>query len=377
MNINKNIISFVLFSSLLTACSGGGGGGSSNSDAPNKQPIVAQPVPQAPAAEAPAVAAPAPQAPAAEAPAVVAPAPQAPAAEAPAVVAPAPQAPAAEAPAVVAPAPQAPAVQDVAIAPGVQMQGLEIPAAEVKPLEPKSFQLFQTEYAEVTKGDPIKHRTTFGLDPNGQFHVKLSGQDLVVEADEFKTNDPRDNRVLLDHNLQALRDVDGTLLGYYGRVTTQTHFEDVMDEDDIEKITDTYVYSMDTEKRRLPEATADYRGKVYYNKHDLLREADISLHYEDRMVTGDIKGTTAGLNSDLHYVLNNNGDVEDDGSFSATMRHHYEREGSMSGVINGGFYGEGGAIAVGDVSLDIDPTNGAGRSAGVFGAKRVNPAAGK
>lgn len=368
MNINKNIISFVLFSSLLTACSGGGGGGSSNSDAPNKQPIVAQPAPQAPAAEALAV---------------VAPAPQAPAAEAPAVVAPAPQAPVAEAPAVVAPAPQAPAVQDVAqlepmvaIAPGVQMQGPEIPAA-VKPLEPKSFQLFQTEYAEVTKGDSIKHHTTFGLDPNGQFHVKLSGQELVVEADEFKTNDPRDNRVLLDHNLQALRDVDGTLLGYYGRVTTQTHFEDVMDEDDIEKITDTYVYSMDTEKRRLPEATADYRGKVYYNKHDLLREADISLHYEDRMVTGDIKGTTAGLNSDLHYVLNNNGDVEDDGSFSATMRHHYEREGSMSGVINGGFYGEGGAIAVGDVSLDIDPTNGAGRSAGVFGAKRVNPAAGE
>ena len=336
MNINKNIISFVLLSSLLTACSGGGGG-SSNSDTQNNSNTLttsttaAQPAPQTPAVGEPVAAAPAPQAPAVGEPVAAAP----------------------------APAPQAPDV------------------AEVKPLVPSSFNNFQAEYAEVTGDGSIQTHSSFGLSPSKEFNVKLSGTDLVVEAADFMIDDPRDHRTLLDHNLTVLRDVDGSLLGYYGRVSTETHLENAWDEDKVDTVTDTYVYSMDMNKRRLPDVAADYNGKVYYNKHELQREANISLHYEDRMVSGDIKGTAAGLNSDLHYVMNKNGNVDDNGSFSATMRRHYEREGVISGVINGAFYGEDASVAVGEVAMEMGETDGLARSTGVFGAKRVFPEGGK
>ena len=379
MNINKNIISFVLFSSLLTACSGGGGGGSSNADTPNdSNTLKTQPVAQAPIADAAVPAAPVVQAPAADA----AVPPAAPVVQAPAAdVAVPPAAPVARAPiADAAVPPAAPVVQAPvadAGAPAVQPQEPELPVADVQPSAPESYKSFFTDYSEVTGLSSIKRHSTFGIDPDSQFHVKLSGTDLVVEAEEFMINDPRDNRSLLDHNLTALRDVDGTLLGYYGRVSTQTHLENALDDDDVDKVTDTYIYSMDMDKRRLPDIAADYAGKVYYNKADIRREANISLHYEDRMVTGSIKGTAAGLNSDVNYIINNDGNVDDNGGFAATMRHHYQREGSMSGTINGAFYGEGGDVAVGRVALDIGDADGLARSAGVFGAKRVSPEGGK
>ena len=366
MNINKNIISFVLLSSLLTACSGGGGG-SSNSDTQNNSNTLttsttaAQPAPQTPAVGEPVAAAPAPQAPAVGEPVAAAPAPQAPAVGEPVAAAPAPQAPAVGEPVAAAPAP-APQAPDV---------------AEVKPLVPSSFNNFQAEYAEVTGDGSIQTHSSFGLSPSKEFNVKLSGTDLVVEAADFMIDDPRDHRTLLDHNLTVLRDVDGSLLGYYGRVSTETHLENAWDEDKVDTVTDTYVYSMDMNKRRLPDVAADYNGKVYYNKHELQREANISLHYEDRMVSGDIKGTAAGLNSDLHYVMNKNGNVDDNGSFSATMRRHYEREGVISGVINGAFYGEDASVAVGEVAMEMGETDGLARSTGVFGAKRVFPEGGK
>ena len=463
MNINKNIISFVLFSSLLTACSGGGGGGSSNADTPNDsntlktQPVAAAPVAQAPAEEMAVAAAPVAQTPAEEMAVAAAPVAQAPAGEMAVAAAPVVQEPVADAPAsdasvAVVPVIQIPVVeepiaaaamaqipegqetasvmplgvaaqtqnvegsviasmpaahekidQENAVAgvlpaasaevqgsvaealPVVQPQADEMPVVvDIKPVDMEpvvtgSLQSFMTNYVEVSGANEIKikRNTTFGLDPNSQFHVTLSGSDLVVEADEFKTDDPRDNRMLLDHNLHALHDVDGTLLGYYGRVSTVTHFEEAMDVADVDKVTDTYVYSMDTAKRRVPDIAADYKGKVYYNKHDVIRDADVSLHYEDRKVSGSIDGTVEGLNGNLHYIINDNGVVDDNGSFSATMRHEYERKGSMSGIINGGFYGQGGAIAVGNVGLDIDPSTGLPRDVGVFGAERVTLESGK
>lgn len=211
----------------------------------------------------------------------------------------------------------------------------------------------------------ILHRNDVVSNPDA-FTLRMKDGEVVVDVKPINTGDPADYRELVSKNLNILRDKSGEAVGFYGIVATYTS-ETTRNLSGKEKYGRMdYIVAMNGEEKKLPSVAADYTGKLYYDQEQAAgQEADISLRYEDRQVTGAI------LDKDRpHFSMEIDTrkphEVDEDGSFMAVLVGTNNRaDTDMHGYIYGNFYGKGGEIVAGSVHSKDDDSWG-----GVFGGEK-------
>lgn len=198
------------------------------------------------------------------------------------------------------------------------------------------------------------------------YTLSMKNNEIVVDITPLHTGDPDDYRKLVSRTLNILRNSDGEAVGFYGIVETQTS-ETTRNLSGKEKYGRTdYIVAMNDGEKKLPSVEANYIGKLYYDQEQAPRkEADISLRYEDRQVTGTIIDKTRPHFS-LTIDTREPHDVDEDGSFMAALVGTNNRaDPKMHGYIDGGFYGKDGEIVAGSVRSRDDDSWG-----GVFGGEK-------
>ncbi|EGE4654784.1 transferrin-binding protein-like solute binding protein [Salmonella bongori] len=210
------------------------------------------------------------------------------------------------------------------------------------------------------------HKSNVVDDPD-VFAIKMKDGEVIVDVKPLNTGDPEDYRKLVSKNLNILRDKSGEAIGFYGLVETYTN------QTDLRTLTGKnrygrvdYIVAMNGEEKKLPSVTADYIGKLYYDQEQApAKEADISLHYEERQISGTIIDKDRPHFS-LEIDTRKPHKVDEDGSFMAALVGRNDRtDEKMHGYIDGNFYGKDGEIVAGSVRSKADNSWG-----GVFGGEK-------
>ncbi|MEX8626717.1 transferrin-binding protein-like solute binding protein, partial [Salmonella enterica] len=201
---------------------------------------------------------------------------------------------------------------------------------------------------------------------NDAYTLSMKDDEIIVDIVPLNTGDPADYRKLAARNLNILRDKEGKAVGFYGLVETYT-WETVRNLSGKERYGRMdYIVAMNGDEKQLPSVAGNYTGKLYYDHNQAPgKEADISLRYEDRKVTGTIIDRDRPDFS-LTIDTRESHDVEKDGSFlAALVGSKNPADQKMHGYIDGGFYGRDGEIVAGSVRSRDDDSWG-----GVFGGER-------
>ncbi|EAO1745692.1 transferrin-binding protein-like solute binding protein [Salmonella enterica subsp. arizonae serovar 13,23:gz51:-] len=209
------------------------------------------------------------------------------------------------------------------------------------------------------------HKSNTVQEPDA-YDLRMTDGEVIVDIKPLNTGDPADYRELASKNLSILRDKSGEPVGFYGIVETYTS-ETTRNLSGKEKYGRVdYIVAMNGEEKKLPSLAADYTGKVYYDQEQASgKEADISLRYEDRQVTGTIIDKTRP-HFNLTIDTRKPHDVDEDGSFMAELVGTNDRaDHKMHGYIDGGFYGKDGEIVAGSIRSRDDDSWG-----GVFGGEK-------
>ncbi len=209
------------------------------------------------------------------------------------------------------------------------------------------------------------HKSNVVNEPEA-YALRMKDGEVAVDIKPIYTGDPADYRELVSQKLNILRDTNGDAVGFYGIVETHTS-ETVRNLSGKEKYGRMdYIVAMNGEEKRLPSVTADYAGKLYYDQEQAPgKEADISLRYEERQISGTIIDKERPHFS-LKIDTREPHEVDEDGSFMAVLVGTNDRtDQTMHGYIDGGFYGKDGEIVAGSVRSKDDDSWG-----GVFGGKK-------
>ncbi|SPW34491.1 Uncharacterised protein [Edwardsiella tarda] len=295
MNVKK-IVSISALTLLLTAC---GGGGRTVSQAP----VPPAPVPPAPVPPAPVPPAPVPPAP----------------------VPPAPVPPAPVPPAPVPPAPVPPIVPPIAAA---RYDGKAVVSDNG---EQKMTSLSGSSGTERST-NLLTIRVTNNTVVATLITPSISGHSL------------EDGKI----DIKNLKDIDGSLLGYYGTVRA-TSVEPNRDgtAGNMKYPQLNILYAIDENKARLPaNNNVQYTGTFQYVKggDSTIRNSSLAIFsYRDKKIDGRILGDS-GITS-AHWVVDGDKTVDDDGKFNIRLKSLLS--GVASGVMQGGFYGSEGQVMAG------------------------------
>ncbi|EGZ3878079.1 transferrin-binding protein-like solute binding protein [Salmonella enterica subsp. enterica serovar Elokate] len=215
-------------------------------------------------------------------------------------------------------------------------------------------------------GSSMIYKSNVVDDPD-VFAVRMKDDEVIVDVKPLNTGDPEDYRKLASKNLNILRDKSGEAIGFYGIVqtyTNQTDLRTLTGKDRYGRMD--YIVAMNGEEKKLPSVTADYNGKLYYDQDGApAKEADISLRYEERQISGTIIDKDRPFFS-LEIDTRKSHEVDEDGSFMAALVGMNDRtDQTMHGYIEGGFYGKDGEIVAGSVRSKADNSWG-----GVFGGEK-------
>lgn len=195
--------------------------------------------------------------------------------------------------------------------------------------------------------------------------IKIKGTDVEVLARSPEEVPGKKEISLLESTVNKLVDMNGQLVGYYGKattITTENHRSGYAE--DVKYRIDNMFYAMDKNQARLPEINANYQGTFYYYYELLPREATVALNYNDKKITGDI----IGKGNNHHWAVDSqSNNVEDDGSFFVRLNSKSPDDAIKNGVLDGGFYGKQGELVAGKAYNDQNDT----QWAGVIGASRI------
>ena len=195
--------------------------------------------------------------------------------------------------------------------------------------------------------------------------IKIKGTDIEVLARSPEEVPGKKEISLLESKVNKFVDMNGKLVGYYGKattITTENHRSGYAE--DVKYRIDNMFYAMDKNQARLPEINANYQGMFYYYYGLIPREATVALNYNDKKITGDI----IGKGNNHHWEIDNqNNSVEDDGTFFVRLRSKSRDDAIKNGVLDGGFYGKQGELIAGKAYNDQDDA----QWAGVIGASRI------
>lgn len=215
-----------------------------------------------------------------------------------------------------------------------------------------------------TYGSP----SSFSDGKSSQFTVTVDENKIRVTlnsenpATKFKLEDPV-------HGIKELKDVDGSLLGYYGWASSAS-IEPARNgtaENEKYPLLDIF-YAIDQTKARLPALAAgqvvQYAGVFQYAQkgQNTMREATHAVFsYQDKKIDGSIRDGVFA-----HWVVAGDKTVEDDGTFN--IRLESKASGINSGEMQGGFFGKDGQI----LAAKAESTGGSDKDewAGIFVAKQ-------
>lgn len=200
---------------------------------------------------------------------------------------------------------------------------------------------------------------------SGTILIKIKGTDVEVLARSPKEMPDKKEISLLDSTVNKFVDMNGQLVGYYGKAATsvtENHRSGYAE--DVTYHIENMFYAMDKNQAHLPDINANYQGTFYYYYNQLPQEATVALNYNDKKITGDI----IGKGNNHHWEVDNqNNSVEDDGSFSVNLNNKSRDDSIKNGVLDGGFYGKQGEFVAGKAYNAPDDA----QWAGVVGATRI------
>lgn len=195
--------------------------------------------------------------------------------------------------------------------------------------------------------------------------IKIKGTDVEVLVRSLEEVPGKKGISLLDSTVNKFVDMNGQLVGYYGKATTLTTEKHRRgNTEDVKYRIDDMFYAMDKNQAHLPEINANYQGTFYYYYKLLPREATVALNYNDKKITGDI----IGKDNNHHWEVDRqNNSVGNDGSFFVKLKSKSRDNEIKNGVLDGGFYGKQGEFVAGKAYNDQNDT----QWAGVIGASRI------
>ena len=195
--------------------------------------------------------------------------------------------------------------------------------------------------------------------------IKIKGTDVEVLARSPEEVPGKKEILLLDSTVNKFVDMNGQLVGYYGKAATaatENHRSGYAQ--DVKYHIENMFYAMDKNQAHLPEINANYQGTFYYYYELLPLEATVALNYNDKKITGDI----IGKNNNHHWEVDSqNNSVENDGSFFVRLKSKSRDDEIKDGVLEAGFYGKQGELVAGKAYNDQDDA----QWAGVIGASRI------
>ena len=361
----------VLTASLLSACSSGGG----KAPAPMPAPEVIPPKDEQPKQPAPEVIPPKAEEPKQPAPEVIPPKAEEPKQPAPEVIPPKAEEPRQPAPEVIPPKAEEPEKPAPEVIPP-QAEEPKQPAPEVVP--PKAEEPKPNPDQEVF--NRLSLQTKDGVVLENLFKLVLREGTKKIELDVVPphsfTGTPK---------IETLRDIDGTLVGYYGYARVSEQKEDKLRDDQYAADRHFFIQYADSHQLQQPAGLSDirYQGKMFYqykNYPNNAEEATVNALYS---VANKTLGMTIVSDKDGAWTLHQGRERSSPALASVTegrVAGHLMFSGNgkdtetrlmPDGVFVGGFYGKNGSVLTGKAHFD-DKEKG---WEGVVGATAVTPSA--
>lgn len=174
----------------------------------------------------------------------------------------------------------------------------------------------------------------------------------VTFADERVKNKLEDFK----KDIKELKDIDGSLLAYYGWVSAVSVEKNDRITNSIAGAPYKYAllnlfYAIDQDKAKLPANPAVYVGEFIYTKPGgtLLRTASSAeFSYKDKTIDGSIRDSRGGTL--VHWYIDGDKTVHEDGTFN--VRLIANTGGMKSGSMQGGFFGEQGQVLAAKAESD-------------------------
>ena len=355
----------VLTASLLSACSSGGG----KAPAPMPAPEVIPPKDEQPKQPAPEVVPPKDEQPKQPAPEVVPPKAEEPKQPAPEVIPPKAEEPKQPAPEVIPPKAEEPKQPAPEVIPPKAEEPKQ-PAPKPEPKPNPDQEVFNRLSLQTKDGVVLENLFKLVL-REGTKKIELD----VVPPHSF-TGTPK---------IETLRDIDGTLVGYYGYARVSEQKEDKLRDEQYAADRHFFIQYADSHQLQQPAGLSDirYQGKMFYqykNYPNNAEEATVNALYS---VANKTLGMTIVSDKDGAWTLHQGRERSSPALASVTegrVAGHLMFSGNgkdtetrlmPDGVFVGGFYGKNGSVLTGKAHFD-DKEKG---WEGVVGATAVTPGA--